>query len=560
MEAGNGAPPMTNRLPTTDNDGTHSHSNDLHSRDRAFILMNKLAHGGFYQGREADEEAILAFCNIRKVAISHTRQEESGVPPRAPPVALQEFAVPAAAASAGVALLASTTQEVDVPPVAPLAPLTREEPVAALVSAPSCAGVAPAVWTETQSTGQTTEMDTVDLPDANLAEAIAEAERRDTDTDATRAPRKRRALTTDDSDATSQASDAARPRKKAPRASRVPAAVSGNTAAGSSRSTANQRPKKKTQRPPSSSAASRLPDAEGFVAPPRRHTARAAALQQTQPLPTANMFAAANIDDEDEGDAPPAPPQKKPPPIVVQWDGNYKEFQNKLDRVATTTTVKNAGRDLYKVTVATNEEYRAVMDTVCKDGLPGRAQQRRGTAPSRKTRPSTSFAAATKGGPPAASTRRPEQDTGEKQQPTASSTASPAGVANPAPTPGERDAAPRRRRRRTARASPAATQRPAADTLPQQTSADRAEPRPRPTADAPRRSSTPEQLQPAAPVAEAAPAAPTASIAPDAAELRDMRRLIGCDDAEGGTPLNETTQSLTTSVLAATAKGPMLRV
>ncbi|XP_049786391.1 putative uncharacterized protein DDB_G0290521 [Schistocerca cancellata] len=199
--------------------------------------MSKLAHGGPYPGREADEAATLALCNIQKAAaLPHTRQQVSGVPPRAPPVASHVLAVPALAASAGVAALASTTREVDVPPVAPLAPETQEEPVAALAAA--------------------TEMEDIDLPDANLAEAIAESERRDTDPDAARAPRKRRAVTNDDSDTPSQTSDAARPRKKAPRASRTSTTESGTTIAG----TATQTPTKTTRRSTRSPAASRQPD------------------------------------------------------------------------------------------------------------------------------------------------------------------------------------------------------------------------------------------------------------------------------------------------------------
>ncbi|XP_049768092.1 nascent polypeptide-associated complex subunit alpha, muscle-specific form-like [Schistocerca cancellata] len=394
-----------------------------------FILMNKLAHGGPYPGREADEAAIFALCKIQTAAaLPHTRQQVLGVPPRAPPVTSHLLAVPAAAASAGVAPLVSTTQEVDVPPVAPLAPETQEEPVAALAVA--------------------TEMEDVDLPDANLAEAIAESERRDTDPDAARAPRKRRAMTNDDSDTPSQTSDAARPRKKAPRASRTSTTESGTTIAGSSRSTAKQKPTKTTRRSTRPPAASRHPDEDGFVAPPRRHTARAAALQQPTPLPTANAFASASVDALDDGAAPPAPAQKKP------------------------------------------------------------------------------FAAATKGGPSASTARPSAQAEGETQQPTAPSTASPVGVATPAPSQSARVAAPRRRRRRAGRATPAVAQRTAANTLPQQRTAPRAVPQPRSTADAPQQPSTSDRPQQAAPVVEAAAEAPTAPLAADAAELRSLLRSL----------------------------------
>ncbi|XP_049848190.1 uncharacterized protein LOC126311657 [Schistocerca gregaria] len=437
--------------------------------------MNKLAHGGSYPGRKDDEATILAFCHIRKGAtLPYTRQQVSGVPPRAPPVESRESAVPAVAASAGVAPLASTTEEVDVPPAAPLVPKTREEPVATLAAA--------------------AEMQDIDLPDANLAEAIAESERRDTDSDAARAPRKRRAMTHDDSDTPSQTSDTARPRKKASRASRPSTTESGTTIAGSSASAASPRP--------------------------TRRTARAAALQQPTPLPTANAFAGASVDATEDGAAPPVSAQKKPPPIVIQWAGGYKEFQQKLDRAATSATVKTAGRDLYKVTVSSNEEYRAVMDTISRDGLPGRNHRSGGAAPSRKVHPSTSFAAATKGGPSTATARRSELAAGETRQPAAPSPASPGGAANPTPTQSARVAAPRRRRRRAGRATHAAARRTADDTLPQQTTAPRATPQP--AADAPRQSSTTELPQPASPVAEAAPAANAAPSATDAAELRDL--------------------------------------
>ncbi|XP_049829029.1 uncharacterized protein LOC126267768 [Schistocerca gregaria] len=481
-------PLMTNRLTTTDHDRNDSSDSDVLSRDRVFILMNKLAHGGSYPGRKDDEATILAFCHIRKGAtLPYTRQQVLGVPPRAPPVESRESAVPAVAASAGVAPLASTTEEVDVPPAAPLVPKTREEPVATLAAA--------------------AEMQDIDLPDANLAEAIAESERRDTDSDAARAPRKRRAMTHDDSDTPSQMSDTARPQKKASRASRPSTTESGTTIAGSSASAASPRPTK-TRRPTRPPATSRQPDEDGFVAPPRRRTARAAALQQPTPLPTANAFAGASVDATEDGAAPPVSAQKKPPPIVIQWAGGYKEFQQKLDRAATSATVKTAGRDLYKVTVSSNEE--------------GRNHRSGGAAPSRKVHPSTSFAAATKGGPSAATARRSELAAGETRQPAAPSPASPGGEATPTPTQSARVAAPRRRRRRAGRATHAAARRNADDTLPQQTTAPRATPQP--AADAPRQSSTTELPQPASPVAEAAPAANAAPSATDAAELRRQKR------------------------------------
>ncbi|XP_046982600.1 actin cytoskeleton-regulatory complex protein PAN1-like [Schistocerca americana] len=329
----------------------------------------KLAHGGSYPGRDDDEAAIMTFCNIRKAAaLPSSGQQESGEPPRASPVALQEFAVPATAASKGVAPLDSTTQEVDAPPVAPLAPMSQEEPLVSLLDAPSCAGDTPAVWTSAKTAHEATEIEAIDPPDAN----VAEAESRDADYDDARAPRKRRATTQDDSDTHSSTSDSARLRKKAPRASRAAAVAVGRAGASTPQSAAKALHPKRTQQPTATDAASRQPDGDGFVAPPRRHTARAPALQPPQPLQTTNAFAGANADEMEDDEAPLVPPQRKPPPpppIVVQWDGAYKDFEQKLVRVAASTTLKAAGRDLYKVTVATHEEYRAVMDAICKDGL-----------------------------------------------------------------------------------------------------------------------------------------------------------------------------------------------
>ncbi|XP_049794657.1 uncharacterized protein LOC126204315 [Schistocerca nitens] len=322
------------RLTTSDADQAYLPTADSNHGDRAFILMNKLAHGGSYPGRDDDEAAILTFCNIRKAAaLPSSGQQESGEPPRASPVAQQEIAIPATAASKGVAPLDSTTLEVDAPPVAPLAPMSQEEPLVSLVDAPSCAGDIPAVWTGAKTAQEATEMEAIDLHDANLAEAIAEAESRDADHDDARAPRKRRATTHDDSDTHSSTSDSARPRKKAPRASRAAAAAVGRAGASSPHSAPKVLHPKRTQRPTATEAASRQPDEDGFVAPPRRHTAKAAALQPPQPLPTTNAFAGANADEMEDDEAPLMPPQRKPPPpppIVVQWDGEYKNFEQKI--------------------------------------------------------------------------------------------------------------------------------------------------------------------------------------------------------------------------------------
>ncbi|XP_049946913.1 uncharacterized protein LOC126443575 [Schistocerca serialis cubense] len=326
------------RQTTSDADQAYLPTADSNHRDREFILMNKIAHGGSYPGRDDDLATMITSGNIRKAAaLPSSGKQESGVPPRASPVAPQKIAVPATAASKGVAPLDSTTQEVDAPPVAPLAPMQQEEPLVSLVDAPSCAGDIPAVWTGAKTAQEATEMEVIDLPDANLAEAIAEAESRDADHDDARAPRKRRAVTHDDSDTHSSTSDSARPRKKAPRASRAAAAAAGRAGASAAKAPHPTR----TQQPTATVAAARQPDEDGFVAPPRRHTAKAAALQPPQPLPTTNAFAGANVDEMEDDEAPLAPPQRKPPPpppIVVQWDGEYRNFEQKLVRGAGTSS------------------------------------------------------------------------------------------------------------------------------------------------------------------------------------------------------------------------------
>ncbi|XP_046980455.1 serine/arginine repetitive matrix protein 1-like [Schistocerca americana] len=305
-------------------------------------------------------------------------------------------------------------------------------------------------------------MEVIDLPDANLAEAIAEAESRDADHDDARAPRKRRATTHDDSDTHSSTSDSARPRKKAPRASRAAAAAAGRAGASATKAPHPTR----TQQPTATVAAPRQPDEDGFVAPPRRHTAKAAALQPPQPLPTTNAFAGADADEMEDDEAPLVPPQRKPPPpppIVVQWDGEYKNFEQKIGRG-------------------------------CTAFQRGRNQQRGRGAPSRKVHPTTSFAAATKSG-----LQRSDLHDREIQQPSAPSTAPPERAVA---APDARVTRSRTRRRRGGRATRAAAQQTATDTPPQQQQSTRAAPRLRPDTDASRQSTPPESPQSTAPVAE----------------------------------------------------------
>ncbi|XP_047103378.1 uncharacterized protein LOC124722230 [Schistocerca piceifrons] len=216
---------MTNRRRLPDNDLDVSLVDVSRSQERMEVRMHKLAHGGDYPGREDDEAAMLAYCRIWKAsALPGTGRQATGEPVGASPGA--QAASLATAVSQG-APQGPAVQEVGSHVAAPTA-LQHQEPVATPVSDPPCAKgttAVRAVAKPAQEAAMITDDD--DLPDANLAEAIADADRRDAD-DA-RALRKRRADAADDSDVRSQASDTARPRKKAPKASRAAAATAAQT-------------------------------------------------------------------------------------------------------------------------------------------------------------------------------------------------------------------------------------------------------------------------------------------------------------------------------------------
>ncbi|XP_047111664.1 uncharacterized protein LOC124788437 [Schistocerca piceifrons] len=101
------------------------------------------------------------------------------------------------------------------------------------------------------------------------------------------------------------------------------------------------------------------PDADGFV--PARRTARRVQSSTTLPTAVANSFDAL-ADAPDQLPRDPAP--KKDchlPPVVLQFRPPYGELQ-KLLRSWTTAvyTVKPAGRDPYRVTLRTADDYRRV--------------------------------------------------------------------------------------------------------------------------------------------------------------------------------------------------------
>ncbi|XP_049832849.1 nucleolar protein dao-5-like [Schistocerca gregaria] len=109
------------------------------------------------------------------------------------------------------------------------------------------------------------------------------------------------------------------------------------------------------------------PDADGFV--PARRTARRMQSLTTLPTAVANSFDAL-------ADAPvqlprdPAPKKDSHlPPVVLQFRPPYGELQ-KLLRSWTTAvyTVKPAGRDLYRVTLRTADDYRRVTQEASERG------------------------------------------------------------------------------------------------------------------------------------------------------------------------------------------------
>ncbi|XP_046989034.1 verprolin-like [Schistocerca americana] len=109
------------------------------------------------------------------------------------------------------------------------------------------------------------------------------------------------------------------------------------------------------------------PDADGFV--PARRTARRMLSSTAPPTVVANCFDAL----EDAPDPPPSNPAPKTdshlPPVVLQFRPPYGELQ-KLLRSWTTAvyTVKPAGRDLYRVTLRTADDYRRVTQEASERG------------------------------------------------------------------------------------------------------------------------------------------------------------------------------------------------
>ncbi|XP_049840324.1 uncharacterized protein LOC126285044 [Schistocerca gregaria] len=97
----------------------------------------------------------------------------------------------------------------------------------------------------------------------------------------------------------------------------------------------------------------RQPDGEGFIAPPRRHTARARAFELVTPeaVQAANRFAGLPEVAETDGDGTQpttaTKPPRRPPHISIQFPGSYTELKGKLYAVAKPRKMI-AGNDTYK--------------------------------------------------------------------------------------------------------------------------------------------------------------------------------------------------------------------
>ncbi|XP_047104492.1 translation initiation factor IF-2-like [Schistocerca piceifrons] len=257
-------------------------------------------------------------------------------------------------------------------------------------------------------------------------------------------------------------------------------------------STAAPRPRgrsgKQKRRAPAATAAARsspiekrakqdfAPDADGFV--PARRTARRMLSSTTPPTVVANSFDAL----EDAPDPPPSNPAPKTdshlPPVVLQFRPPYGELQ-KLLRSWTTAvyTVKPAGRDLYRVTLRTADDYRRVTQEASERGIPfythasapDKVLKIRGQTPAphqkklATRRPGVSFAAATSGTSSAAPATSVPAPAASEAVPTPEAPAPPPpqpvavpGTASPGPSAGPR---PTNRRRGGHR--PVGTQRSA---------------------------------------------------------------------------------------------------
>ncbi|XP_046987156.1 uncharacterized protein LOC124576016 [Schistocerca americana] len=113
-------------------------------------------------------------------------------------------------------------------------------------------------------------------------------------------------------------------------------------------------------------------DADGFTRPKRRHTARRRVLSTHEPASTANTFAALEDAPEDPPRPSTAPRRDAPlPPIVLKYEGTFRQLQQLLNSWTTAVyNVKVAGRDMYKITLRSADDYRRVTQEASERAIP----------------------------------------------------------------------------------------------------------------------------------------------------------------------------------------------
>ncbi|XP_049768093.1 uncharacterized protein LOC126119048 [Schistocerca cancellata] len=118
----------------------------------------------------------------------------------------------------------------------------------------------------------------------------------------------------------------------------------------------------------------------GFKKPPPKKRAAPRRRTPVAPVPTANPYDALadGADSEDADEPPPATADDatrrsgpKLPPIVIDYPDDYMTLRDWLQaNLKNAFTAKHCGEDRLKLTVATTEDYVAVMDMVGARGIP----------------------------------------------------------------------------------------------------------------------------------------------------------------------------------------------
>ncbi|XP_049946964.1 translation initiation factor IF-2-like [Schistocerca serialis cubense] len=278
-----------------------------------YVVINRMAKAATASEREAAEKAYRRFMQYDlPAALPGAASEEAKVPPGAPPgVSTQEDTALPEAAPKGAAPPGLAAQTANVL----LAPQT--------VQANQEAAVLPAA-------PQPIEV----IPEANLEQLIQEGEAMEHSLPS----RKRPADAIDDDESPACASSVDRIQQK-----KKPHAPEGATDDRDDNEAAHE-------------------DAEGFVVPKRRHTARAKKLEPVQPIGTHNSFSEPPEEEtmEAEQQAPQAKKLPAPPPIVLLWKDTFRSLLEKF---------KERKSPLRKTSSKTRQPQRAV-----RPASPGEAQ------------------------------------------------------------------------------------------------------------------------------------------------------------------------------------------